>query len=165
MPTVTRSLQEIYAPNGRCFGCGPANAQGLRIRSFPTDDTVDAHVVCEFHPAPFHEAFENVLNGGIIATLLDCHGVCTAIADAYAREGRAIGSEPDLWYATASMGVDYLRPVPIDAVVTLRGRVVDVEGRSTTVECELDADGKLRATASVRAVRVPDSWRHGTPHA
>jgi acyl-coenzyme A thioesterase PaaI-like protein len=141
-----------------CWGCGADNPDGLQLKSHWEGDVA----VAQWQARPEYAAGpRHVLNGGIIATLLDCHGVCTAIADAYARENRGIGSDPDLWYATASMGVDYLRPVPIDAVVSLRGRVVDVEDRFTTVECELDADGKVRARASVRAVRVPDSWRHG----
>jgi hypothetical protein len=64
-----RSLQERYAPNNACWGCGPANAEGLRIRSFPRGD----EVVAEWKPEPRYEAFPGVLNGGIIGTLLDCH--------------------------------------------------------------------------------------------
>jgi acyl-coenzyme A thioesterase PaaI-like protein len=105
------------------------------------------------------------LNGGIIATLLDCHGVCTAIARAYARDGRAIGSAPEIWCATAAMSIQFERPCPIDLPVTLHGREVATEDRFTTVECTLGSDGKVRARASVRAVRVPDSWRHGTGRA
>ena len=33
-----RSLQERYAPASRCFGCGPANPDGLHLRSFETSD-------------------------------------------------------------------------------------------------------------------------------
>jgi len=67
--TSNKSLQETYAPNNACFGCGPANPKGLRIRSFPEGD----EVVAEWQPAKEHEAFEGMLNGGIIGTLLDCH--------------------------------------------------------------------------------------------
>jgi acyl-coenzyme A thioesterase PaaI-like protein len=141
-----------------CWGCGADNADGLRLQSRWDGDVA----VAQWQSQPEYAAGpRHVLNGGIIATLLDCHGVCTAIADAYAREGRAIGSDPDLWYATASMTVDYLRPAPIDATLSLRGRVVEIDGRFTTVDCELEADGKVRAQASVRAIRVPDTWRHG----
>jgi len=69
-----RSLQEKYAPNNSCFGCGPANAQGLRIRSFPKGE----EVVAEWIPQSKYEAFPGVLNGGIIGTLLDCHCNWTA---------------------------------------------------------------------------------------
>ena len=70
------SLQERYAPHARCFGCGPANTKGLRIRSF---EQPDGHVVVDFTPELHHEAFENVLNGGIIGTVLDCHMNWTTI--------------------------------------------------------------------------------------
>jgi hypothetical protein len=49
--------------------------------------------------------------------------------------------------------------------VTLHGHEVATEDRFTTVECTLGSEGKVRARASVRAVRVPDSWRHGTERA
>jgi acyl-coenzyme A thioesterase PaaI-like protein len=101
------------------------------------------------------------LNGGIIATLLDCHGVCTAIANAYQRDERSIGSEPEIWYATVSMLVEYLRPVAIDSSVELSAHVSAHEDRLTTVDCVLSSGEKERARASVRATRVPDQWRHG----
>ena len=71
-------LQERYAPDNACFGCGPANAEGLRIRSFPTSDDADAEVVARWTPSKHHEAFEGMLNGGIIGALLDCHSNWTA---------------------------------------------------------------------------------------
>ena len=60
------SLQERFAPRNACFGCGPANERGLRIRSFPTGSSPDSVVVAEWTPETHHEAFHNVLNGGII---------------------------------------------------------------------------------------------------
>ncbi len=91
----------------------------------------------------------------------DCHGVGTAISDAFRREDRPMSSDPEIWYATASMAVEYLRPAPIAGPVRLTATVVATEDRRTTVECELAAGGKPRARATVQAVRVPDSWRHG----
>jgi acyl-coenzyme A thioesterase PaaI-like protein len=145
-----------------CWGCGADNPDGLQLKSSWDGD--GAVAVAHWQPLAEHAAGpRHVLNGGIIATLLDCHGVCIAIADAYAREDRAIGSDPDLWYATASMTIDYLRPTPLEVAVSLRGWIIEIDDRFTTVECELDADGKVRARATVRAVRVPDTWRHGAP--
>ena len=63
------SLQERYAPQSICFGCGPANEKGLRIRSFLDG----GEVVMDWTPSPEHQAFPGMLNGGIIGALLDCH--------------------------------------------------------------------------------------------
>jgi acyl-coenzyme A thioesterase PaaI-like protein len=141
-----------------CWGCGADNPAGLQLKSY-WDGSV---AVARWRPGPEYAAGpRHVLNGGIIATLLDCHGVCSAIAHTYRKENRTIGSEPDIWCATASMTVEYLRPTPIEALVLLRARVVTEERRVTTVECVLEAADKECARASVRAVRVPDEWRHG----
>ena len=157
-PPDARSAIQDQMHDNFCWGCGADNPDGLQLKSFWDGDVT----VSAWRPAPEYAAGpRHVLNGGIIATLLDCHGVCTAIADAYRREGRAIGSDPELWFATAGLDVVYLRPTRLDGDVSLAGRVVAAEGKSTTVECTLDAGGKPRARATVRAVRVPDEWRHG----
>ena len=103
----------------------------------------------------------HVLNGGIIATILDCHGVCTSVADAYRREGRAIGRGDTIWFATGSLDVRYLAPVPVDASVELRARVVEHGERKTVVDSTLVAADDVCARAAVTAVRVPPTWLRG----
>ena len=77
------SLQERFAPNGRCFGCGPANPRGLRIRSHLDPDGT---VVASWTPRPEHEAWDGIVNGGILGALIDCHSNWTAIAALMARD-------------------------------------------------------------------------------
>ena len=157
-----RTFQE-QIPDNFCYGCGPGNPVGLRIRSIWAGN----EALCIFQPAPYHAAGpRHLLNGGIIATLIDCHAVCTAIAHAYRAERRAIGSVPAIWYATASLAVHYLRPTPIDRLVTVRARVVETRLRRTTLACALSADDVECVRADVVAVRVPATWReepHSTP--
>ena len=100
----------------------------------------------------------HVLNGGIIATILDCHSVCTCVADAYRHGGRAIGRGETIWFATGSLDVTYREPAPIDASVELRAAVVERGERKTLVECTLVAGDDVCARAAVTAVRVPPSW-------
>jgi acyl-coenzyme A thioesterase PaaI-like protein len=147
--------------DNHCWGCGAANPVGLQLKS-DWDDGADDVAIASWTPRPeFAAGPRHLVNGGIIATILDCHGVCTAMADAYRRDGREIGSDPDLWFATASMRVDYLRPTPIDAPLQLRATVVRRHERRTVVDCVLGAAGKERARAVVEAVRVPLEWKHG----
>ena len=63
------SLQDTHWPDGICFGCGPRNEQGLRIKSFLEGDEVVAYWMPQAH----HQAWPGILNGGIIGALLDCH--------------------------------------------------------------------------------------------
>lgn len=156
--TVTGPAIQDHLVGNLCWGCGAENPTGLHLKSHWDGEVA----VSRWMPLPDHAAGPpQYVNGGIMATVLDCHGICTALADAYAREERPIGSSPDLWYATASIAVEYLRPAPIAAALELEGRVTEVDGRRTTVACVLTAAGRERARAEVRAVRVPDEWRHG----
>ncbi len=151
---MTTAIQDRI-PHNHCFGCGPLNAQGLGIKSYAEGD----ETVCTFRPSPHHMAGPtHVLNGGIIATIVDCHCVCTAIADAYRAAGRPIGAAPLIWCVTASLKVDYLAPTPIAAPVELRARVREAKGRKRIVECVLRSEGQVRARAEVVAVEVPPTW-------
>src|SRR5690242_19110762 len=106
---MTRALQDIYAPGARCFGCGPANDKGLRIKSVVGSD---GHVLLDFTPEPHHAAFENVLNGGIIGTLLDFHMNWTFIAKLIADRG--LDHAPPC--VTAEFSVALKRPTPMGPV-------------------------------------------------
>jgi acyl-coenzyme A thioesterase PaaI-like protein len=141
-----QSLQERYAPNNGCFGCGPKNSSGLRIRSFPDGDDV----VCEWTPQPHHEAFPGVLNGGIIGALLDCHSNWTAIW--HLMRTRNLNEAPSC--VTANFAVKLLRPTPSDGPVKLRARAVAVDGDKVTVEATLEARGKICDTCTGTFVAV-----------
>ena len=146
-----QALQELM-PHKTCFGCGSENAQGLQLKTHWSGD----EGVCQFQPKPHMMAAPGVLNGGIIATLIDCHCVSTAMAHLYQAEGRAFGSEPGIWCVTASLSVDFKRPTPIDQPIELRARIIgeDPEKGRVTVACVLCAAGKERAVGSVVAARV-----------
>jgi acyl-coenzyme A thioesterase PaaI-like protein len=126
------------------------------IKSYPDGDGT----VCRFQPSPEHMAGPtHVVNGGIIAAVVDCHTICTAIADAYRVAGRALGSEPLLWCVTASLKVDYLAPTPIGEPMELRARIREVKGRKRILECTVRSGGKDCARAEVVAVEVSPEWR------
>ena len=105
----------------------------------------------------------HVLNGGIIATLIDCHCICTAIAAAYRAEGREIGAGERIWFATGSLNVSYKRPTPIIEEVTLRAQIKDVKERKTLLTCSLYSEGEERAQGELLAIRVPLEWLEPRP--
>jgi len=145
-------------PFNHCWGCGADNPAGLRLKSSWSQDDPEV-AIARFRPRTEHMAGpRHILNGGIIATILDCHGVCTSVADAYRGEGRQIGDGDTIWFATGSLDVTYRAPAPIDAPVELRARVIERADRKTVVDCTLVAADDVCARAAVTAVRVPPSW-------
>ena len=154
------SLQERYAPGGICFGCGPANAKGLRIRSFRRggDGGGQEEYVCTFRPEPHHQAFEGILNGGIIGALLDCHSNWAAAIHFMERAGAQIPP----CCVTAEFHVKLRRPTPIDGDVHLTARIESSEEDRAVVVAELEAGGK--ACATCRGVFVAVKEGHPAYH-
>lgn len=143
-----KSLQETYAPHNACFGCGPSNEKGLRIRSFAQGDKV----VATWSPQPHHEAFPGVLNGGIIGSLLDCHCNWTACHHLMVRDG--LQSPPCT--VTADYAIVLKRPCPTDVPLTLTAHVVEADGPKVIVEGVLESQGKVRATCKGTFVAVTE---------
>ena len=140
------ALQDTYAPNGTCFGCGPRNEKGLRIKSRVSGDDI----VATWHAEKHHEAFEGALSGGIAGTLLDCHSNWTA---AYQLMRRAGAPTPPCT-VTAEYAVKLLRPTPTSGPIELVARPVEVGDERAVVEAELRAGGKVCATARGTFVAV-----------
>ena len=135
---MSAPLQRTFAPEGRCFGCGPANPKGLRLESLEAGEGLAA----TFVPEPHHEAFEGVVSGGILGTLLDCHSNWTA---AWALM-RASGAAAPPCTVTAEYHVRLLRPTPSSGPLHLFARPVEVKDDRAVVEATLEAGGKTCAT-------------------
>jgi acyl-coenzyme A thioesterase PaaI-like protein len=141
-----RSIQETYSPEGICFGCGPKNEKGLRIRSFADGD----EFIAEWHAEPHHQAFPGVLNGGIIGTLFDCHSNWAA-AHHLMEKAQAVTPPCTV---TAEFAVKLRRPTPSTAPVTLRARVVESGDDRARVEVTLESGGTVCASGSGTFVAV-----------
>lgn len=144
-----KSIQETYAPNGICFGCGVANEKGLRIRSFEDEN---GEYVGEWHADAHHQAFPGMLNGGIIGALLDCHSNWAAAHYLMKKNGK---NAPDCT-VTANYAIKLLRPTPFDATIQLKARIVESTETTATVEAELVAGGKVCATCRGLFVAVKE---------
>jgi acyl-coenzyme A thioesterase PaaI-like protein len=149
-----QSLQDRFAPTNACFGCGPANDKGLRIKSFVQGDVV----VAEWRAEKHHEAFPGMLNGGITGALLDCHSNWTAAWHLMQKSG---ASSPPCT-VTAEFHVKLRRPTPTDGVIKLRAKVVESSDDRAVIEAELEAGGKV--TATCRGVFVAVKEGHPAFH-
>ena len=148
---MTKAFQDYYDDaTSHCYGCGTLNEQGLHVRSHWEGD----ESVCHFTPRPYHTAIPGYVYGGLIASLIDCHGTGTAAAAGYRAEVREMDSDPPLRYVTAALRVDYLKPTPIDGVLELRGAVSEVTARKVTVRVSLTAEGVECARGEVIAVKL-----------
>ena len=142
-----------FMPNNICFGCGRDNHFGLQISSY----WEGSEAVCIWNSEKKYQGWKGVLNGGILAALIDCHTMGTAMAATYQAEGRSLDSLPEYRYATGTIKVKYLKPTPNAKPVELRAEVLEIKGRKVVLTCRAYSEGTLTAEAEVVAIRVYDS--------
>lgn len=152
MDTKIPALQDLGAPDGICFGCGPKNTKGLRIKSYW--DTDNLHVITTHTPDRRYTGWPSLVYGGLISCLVDCHSNWTVIANHYRNEDREIGTTPRIECVTGTLGVKYIKPTPMAAALTLKARVDGKVERKTRVICEVYAGDTLTAIGDSIFVRV-----------
>jgi acyl-coenzyme A thioesterase PaaI-like protein len=151
-------FQDYYPDDvAHCYGCGRLNEQGHQLKSHWDGE----ETVARFTPRPYHTAIPGYVYGGLIASLIDCHGTGTAAAFA----ARTAGWQPDREpapaaplprFVTASLRVDYLRPTPLGPELEIRGRVEEATERKVVVAATVSAEGEVTARGTVIAVRMPE---------
>lgn len=149
-----KAFQDYYPDElSHCYGCGRLNPKGLQLKSFWDAD--GETTIAEFTPRPEHTALPGFVYGGLLASLIDCHGTGTAAAAAYRAQNRSMDSEPPLRFVTGSLSVRYLRPTPLGVPLTLRGRVREIKNRKVIVDITLAAEGEICVTGEVIALQMP----------
>ncbi len=141
-----------YMEGNICFGCGKENPEGLQIKSYWEDEVC----VCIWHSKDKYQGWTNLLNGGILGTLVDCHCMGAAMSYAYRKEGRDFDSEPVYKYATGTMNIKYLKPTPNNLPIILKAWIKEIKDKKTIVFCEAWVDDIKTAEAEVIAIRVFD---------
>lgn len=146
-------FQDFYPDaTAHCYGCGRLNEHGHRFKSIWDGD----ESVCYFDPKPHHTAIPGYVYGGLLASLIDCHGTGTAAAAAYREAGRPMDTEPAFRFMTASLRVDYLKPTPMGVTLEVRGKMKKIKGRKIIIEEWLLANGVVTVRGEVVAVQMPE---------
>lgn len=145
-------LQDSAAPDGVCFGCGSSNPHGLHIKSQWDADGI--HVIAEHQPDDKYCGWPDLVYGGLIAMLVDCHSNWTAMAYHYKAENREPGSLPRINCVTGHLGITFIKPTPMGMPLTLRAKVEGEVGRKSRVVCQVYANGVLTAIGDSTFVRV-----------
>ena len=143
-----KAVQDEFAPNSICFGCGPSNKDGLQIKSYRTNDGLEMEFECEEK----HQAFPGVINGGVIGSLIDCHGNWTAAIAIMDQKG----DEKPSCTVTANYSVKLMRPTPSDEILTITSKIEELHEDRARVSMELYANEKLCAKGEGLFVSVKE---------
>ena len=148
-----KAFQDFYPDElSFCYGCGRLNERGLKLKSYWDGE----ETVAIFDPRPYHIAIPGYVYGGLIASIIDCHGTGTAAAAAYRAEGREMGTEPPVRFVTASLHVEYMRPTPLGVPLEVRAKIKEIKERKVVVSVTVSAAGEICARGEVVAVKMPE---------
>jgi acyl-coenzyme A thioesterase PaaI-like protein len=148
MVSTNLSIQESLYPRLTCFGCGHANPHGFHLRSYREGDLV----VGEFSPRPEHDNGFGFVNGGVIATVLDCHGAAAVMWEVAERGWKDATGAPAP-FVTASFDLKFRRPTPLGSTAQLTASPASVDLSAIIVRSELTVNNKTRATMTATWVR------------
>lgn len=149
-----KAIQDYYPDElSYCYGCGRLNEYGHQIKTFWDGDETVTH----FTPKEYHIAIPGYVYGGLIASLIDCHGTGTAALASYRAENREPDTLPPFRFVTASLQVDYLKPTPLGVELELRGKIVEIKGRKVISDITVSANGIITVKGKVVAVQMPDN--------
>ncbi|MEE9372884.1 MAG: PaaI family thioesterase [Saprospiraceae bacterium] len=153
MSTPYSPFFQDHMPGNICYGCGKDNHHGLQIKSYWEDN----ESVCIWQSEDKYQGWKGLLNGGVLATLIDCHTMCTAMAASYKAEGRKMNTEPIYRFATGTMTIKYTAPTSNKVPLEIRALVTEMKGRKITLSFRVLSEGKVTAEGEVIAIRVYSS--------
>jgi acyl-coenzyme A thioesterase PaaI-like protein len=153
---IFKAIQDEYPEDfSWCYGCGRMNEHGHHFRTgWDGDKTVTI-----YNPKPEHMALPGFVYGGLIASLVDCHGTGSAALFLHRKNGNepGDGEEPPR-FVTASLHVDFLKPTPQGAALKAVGKVVEIHPKKYKVETEVYAGETVCARGEVVAVIMPSTF-------
>lgn len=151
-----KGVQDIYPDDfAWCYGCGRLNEKGHHFQTNWDGD----HTVTIFEPLPEHTAVPGFVYGGVIASLIDCHGTGSAALALHRKNGHELGDgiEPPR-FVTASLNVSFIKPTPQGIPLKAIGTVEEIHPKKWKVTTEVFADDTLCATGEVVAVVMPSTF-------
>ncbi len=150
-----KAFQDYYPDHlAHCYGCGKLNEHGYQIKTYWDGD----ETLTKFQPAPHHTAIPGYVYGGLLASLIDCHGTGSASAAMYRKENRPMDSEPSFRFLTGMLNVKYIKPTPIDTTLEIRGSIKEIKGKKVIVDVKVLAHGEVTAKGEVVTIQVPDRY-------
>ena len=157
---MKKSFQDYYPENlSHCYGCGTSNDHGHHLKSYwhKNSKNNDEMTIAHFTPKSYHTAIPNFVYGGLLASLIDCHGTGSAAAISYKRANRDMDTEPAFRFVTAALNINYLAPTPMGVELELIGTFSEVKEKKVIVDISLSAQGKICVQGQVIAVKMPDT--------
>ncbi|MFA8436611.1 MAG: PaaI family thioesterase [Marinifilaceae bacterium] len=150
-----KGIQDYYPDHfSQCYGCGRLNEHGYQLKTVWDGE----ETLTRFTPKEYHTAIPGSVYGGLLASLIDCHGTGSAALALAKAQGLELKDFNAPRCVTGSLQVSYRKPTPIDCSLEIRGTIKEVKGRKVVVEIRLLSKGEVCVTGEVIAIQVSDDF-------
>lgn len=150
---MTKAIQDLYPENlAHCFGCGKENKEGYQLKTFLEGE----ETISTFLPSEKYTALPGSVYGGLIASLLDCHGTASAAAFACVKDEIPLEGIIPVRCVTGNLNVNFKALTPMGVELIIKGRLKSIEGRKIIVEMTLSANDSICATGEILAIRLKE---------
>ena len=153
---VLIAIQDDYPDEfAWCYGCGRLNEHGHHFRT----GWMEEKTMTIYNPKSEHMALPGFVYGGLIGSLVDCHGTGSAALALHRKNGNepGEGAEPPR-FVTASLHVDFLKPTPHGVPLKAVGTLYEIHPKKWKVVTDVFAGEMLCARGEVVAVVMPTSF-------
>ena len=150
------AIQDYYEDEfSVCFGCGRLNKDGHQLKTFLFDkETISKHT-----PDKNKTAIDGIVYGGLLASLIDCHGTGSA-SIYYAKEnGIELKHYNAPRFVTGNLNVSYLKPTPLNKELTIKGTLKEIKGRKVVVSIAVFCENVLTVEGEVIALLLPENFK------
>lgn len=153
---MDKAIQDEYPDDfAWCFGCGRLNKDGYHFRTGWDGE----QTVTYYHPEEKHIAIPGFVYGGLIASLIDCHGTGSCALALHRKNGHEPGDGAEVpRFVTASLQVNYRKPTPQHVELKAVGTVEEIHPKKFKVDVQVFAGDELCATGEVVGVVMPASF-------
>lgn len=150
-----KGVQDYYSDSfAQCYGCGYQNEHGHQLKTVWDGEETSTR----FTPEPYHTAIPGYVYGGLLASVIDCHGTGSGSLALARDRGLSLHGQNAPRCVTASLKVNYLKPTPLGQELLVKGRIKEVKGRKVIIEAELSVNGQVTVTGEIVVVEVPDNF-------
>lgn len=149
------AIQDHYPTEfSHCYGCGTENPNGHKLKSYLVGDRVEARFIAD----PIYTGgFPKHVYGGLLASLLDCHGAASAAAFAYQARGRISGDGLGaLRFVTGTLTVIFHKPTPLGTELFLQGKLKSLDNRKAIIDLSLSAGDVVCVSGEMIAIQLPE---------
>jgi len=150
------AIQDYYEDEfSVCYGCGRLNKDGHQLKTF----LIGEETVSNYTPKENKTAIKGIVYGGLLASLIDCHGTGSASVFYAIENNIELKKYNAPRFVTGNLNVSYLKPTPLNKELIIKGKLKEIKGRKVVIFIEVFCKEICTVSGEVTAILLPEGFK------